>query len=529
MSTEVEPGRGLEREGIRTDRVRWNLSSAALYEAAIRRGEGAISADGPLVCRTGQHTGRSPNDKFVVREPSSEANVAWGKVNRPMEEAHFDALHRDLLESLTGKELYVLDCYAGADPAYRLPVRVINEYAWHNLFCRNLFIDDPSAAAARAPQFTLIDAPGFKADPKRHGTNSEVVIALNFAKRLVLIGGTSYAGEMKKSIFSVLNYVLPLRNVMSMHCSANVGPRADVALFFGLSGTGKTTLSSDPERRLIGDDEHGWSDRGVFNFEGGCYAKTIRLSAEAEPEIYATTRRFGTVLENVAYDPETRALDLDDDRLTENTRAAYPIAFIDHAVPSGQGGHPTNVVMLTADAFGVLPPISRLSPDAAMYHFLSGYTAKVAGTEKGVTEPKATFSTCFGAPFLPLAPSRYARMLGERIAQHGARVWLVNTGWTGGPYGVGSRMKIAYTRAMIRAVLNGALDGVAYQRDAVFNLDMPTSCPDVPAEVLNPRNTWSDGAAYDRQAATLARMFVENFKAFESGVRPDVLEAGPRA
>ncbi len=527
MSTGVDRSRALERDGIETDRVRWNLSAAALYEEAVRRKEGVIAAGGPLACRTGQHTGRSPNDKFVVREPSSQAEIVWGKINRPMEPAQFDLLHRDLLTSLSGKELFVLDCYACADPAYRLPVRVINEFAWHNLFCRNLFIGDRSAVEAGAPDFTIIDSPSFKADPARHGTNSDVVIALNFAKKLVLIGGSSYAGEMKKSIFTVLNYVLPLQNVMPMHCSANVGPDDDVALFFGLSGTGKTTLSSDPERRLIGDDEHGWSDRGVFNFEGGCYAKTIRLSAEAEPQIYETTRRFGTVLENVVVDPDTRALDLDDDRLTENTRAAYPISFIDNAVPSGRGGHPANVIMLTADAFGVLPPISRLSPEAAMYHFLSGYTAKVAGTEKGVTEPKATFSTCFGAPFLPLDPSRYAVMLGDRIARHGARVWLLNTGWTGGPYGIGQRMKIAYTRAMIRAAISGALDGTGYQRDAVFNLDIPRQCPNVPAEVLNPRNTWSDPAAYDAQAIKLARMFVANFKTFESTVGAKVRSAGP--
>jgi phosphoenolpyruvate carboxykinase (ATP) len=529
MSTEVDRGRGLDREGIQTDRVRWNLSTAVLYEEIVRRREGMIAADGPIVCRTGQHTGRSPNDKFVVREPSSEAEIAWGKVNRPLDPAQFDALHADLIASLRGKELFVLDCFAGADPKYRLPVRVINEFAWHNLFCRNLFIDDPAAADAAAPQFTIIDSPSFKADPKRHGSNSDVMIALNFARKLVLIAGSSYAGEMKKSIFSVLNYILPLQNVLSMHCSANIGSGGDTALFFGLSGTGKTTLSSDPDRMLIGDDEHGWSERGVFNFEGGCYAKTIRLSAEAEPQIYATTRRFGTVLENVAVDEDTRALDLDSDRHTENTRAAYPIAFIDNAVPSGQGGHPRNVVMLTADAFGVLPPISRLTPEAAMYHFLSGYTAKVAGTEKGVTEPKATFSTCFGAPFLPLDPSRYAKMLGERIARHDARVWLVNTGWTGGPYGVGGRMKIQYTRAMIRAVLSGALDQVAYTKHAIFNLDMPASCPDVPAEVLNPRTTWADGAAYDAQAKKLAAMFVENFKTFERGVSAAVLAAGPHS
>jgi len=529
MSTEVDRGRDLEREGIKTDRVRWNLPPAALYEEAVRRQEGTIAAEGPLVCRTGQHTGRSPNDKFVVREPSSEALIEWGKVNRPMDPAQFDTLHRDLLSSLTGKELFVLDCYAGADAKFRLPVRVITEYAWHNLFCRNLFIDDPAAAAAAAPEFTIIDSPSFKADPRRHGSNSDVVIALHFGKRLVLIAGTSYAGEMKKSVFSLLNYLLPLQNVLSMHCSANTGASGDVALFFGLSGTGKTTLSSDPDRRLIGDDEHGWSDRGVFNFEGGCYAKTIRLSAEAEPQIFATTRRFGTVLENVVLDPATRSLDLDDDRFTENTRAAYPISFIDNAEPTGQGGHPRNVIMLTADAFGVLPPISRLTPQAAMYHFLSGYTAKVAGTEKGVTEPKATFSTCFGAPFLPLAPSRYATMLGEKIARHEARVWLVNTGWSGGPYGVGKRMKIGYTRAMIRAALSGALDRVSFERDPIFNLDIPASCPDVPSEVLNPRNTWSDRSSYDAQARKLATMFRDNFKTFEATVGADVIAAGPNA
>src|SRR5262245_30996200 len=515
MST-VERSPQLDREGIRTERVKWNLSMAALYEEAIRKQEGVIAAEGPLVCRTGQHTGRSPNDKFIVREPLSEKLIGWGKVNKPMEQAQWDALHADFIESLTNKELYVLDCYAGADSTYRLPVRIITEYAWHNLFCRNLFIDDPAAAIAQAPEFTIIDSPNFKADPKRHGTRTECVIALNFAKRLVLIGGTSYAGEMKKSIFSVLNYILPLKNVLSMHCSANVGPAGDVALFFGLSGTGKTTLSSDPDRNLIGDDEHGWSEEGVFNIEGGCYAKMIRLSAEAEPEIYSTTRRFGTVLENVKMDAASRTLDLDDDSLTENTRGAYPLEFIDNWVPSGQAGHPRNIVMLTADAFGVLPPIARLTPAGAMYHFLSGYTAKVAGTEKGVTEPKATFSTCFGAPFMVLHPTVYAKFLGDKIARHDVRVWLVNTGWTGGPYGVGSRMKIAYTRAMIRAALSGALDDATYETDPMFNLSVPTACPGVPAEVLNPRNTWKDPSAYDEQARRLANMFAENFKAFEA-------------
>ena len=534
MSSGLERTRTLELEEIPGARAKWNLAPAALYEEAIRRGEGLVAAEGPLVCRTGEHTGRSPRDKFLVREPGSEKDIAWGAVNRAMDPAHFDTLHRDMLASLQRAEVYVQDCYAGADPQYRLPIRVITEYAWHSLFTRNLLIvdeadtPDDSSHATGTPGFTIIDSPSFKADPARHGTRSETVIALNFAKRLVLVAGTSYAGEIKKSVFTILNGRLPLQGVLPMHCSANIGREGDAALFFGLSGTGKTTLSSDADRRLIGDDEHGWSDRGIFNFEGGCYAKTIRLSAEAEPQIYATTRRFGTVLENVALDPVTRALDLNDDRLTENTRAAYPISFIENAEPSGRGGHPKNVIMLTADAFGVLPPISRLTPDGAIYHFLSGYTAKVAGTEKGVTEPTATFSTCFGAPFLPLPPQRYAKMLGERIAKHRARVWLVNTGWTGGGYGTGQRMKIAHTRAMIRAALSGALDAVAYERDDRFNLEVPTSCPDVPAGVLKPRSTWSDGAAYDAQAAKLARLFAENFKAFEGGVTAEVRAAGPR-
>ena len=529
MST-VQADPGLDALGIRAGKpVHANLPAAVLYEHAIRRGEGVVAADGPLVCRTGAHTGRSPNDKFVVDEPSSTGNIWWGKVNKPLQAAQYDALRADLVAHLGQQELFVQDLYAGADPTYRLSVRFVQEMAWHNLFVRNLFIVPPAAELAGfQPQFTVLCAPSFKADPARHGTRSEVVIALNLAKREILIAGTSYAGENKKSIFSVLNYVLPLQGVLSMHCSANIGPNGDTALFFGLSGTGKTTLSSDPERRLIGDDEHGWSDRGVFNFEGGCYAKMIKLSAEAEPQIYGTTRRFGTVLENVVVDPVTRALNFDDASLTENTRGAYSIELIDNAVLEGIGGHPENIVMLTADAYGVLPPIARLSPEGAMYHYLSGYTAKVAGTEKGVTEPTATFSTCFGAPFLPLNPNVYARQLGERIEKHQSRVWLVNTGWTGGPHGVGHRMKIAYTRAMIRAALSGGLDHVGYQRHPVFNIDMPTSCVGVPANVLDPRGTWSDKAAYDQQAAKLARMFAENFKTFEAHVAPGVKDAGPR-
>jgi len=532
MSVQVERAHGLEALGIvRSGRVHWNLSPAALYEEALRRGEGVLAAEGPLVARTGQHTGRSPNDKFVVRDATTEQQVHWGNVNRPIEQADFDALHRDMMTYVQDKELYVLDAWAGTDPKYRLPIRVINEFAWHNLFARNMFLPENDAAKRRDhhPEFTIINLPRFKADPARHGCRSDVAIFVNFSKRMVLIAGTEYAGETKKSVFTILNYTLPLQGVMSMHCSANIGQDGDTALFFGLSGTGKTTLSSDSQRRLIGDDEHGWSDTGVFNFEGGCYAKVIKLSKEAEPQIYETTRRFGTILENVILDPETRALDLDDASLTENTRGSYPISFIDNAELSGRGGHPKNIVMLTADAYGVLPPIARLSPDAAMYHFLSGYTARVAGTEKGVTEPKATFSTCFGAPFLPLNPNVYAKMLGGKIAKHGSRVWLVNTGWTGGPYGVGSRMRIAYTRAMITAALTGQLDNVGYKKHEVFNLEMPTTCPGVPESVLDPRSTWPDAARYDEQAAKLAKMFVDNFKTFEQDVAPSVMQAGPRA
>jgi phosphoenolpyruvate carboxykinase (ATP) len=530
MTIQVERAHGLEALGlVRTGRVHWNLSPAALYEEALRRGEAQLAAEGPLVARTGQHTGRSPNDKFTVREPSSEQDVHWGTVNKPIDEAHFDALHRDIAAYLQDQEIYVLDAWAGTDPKYKLPIRVVTQFAWHNLFARNMFLpeDDAAKRAAHRPEYTVINVPRFKADPARHGTRSDVAVLVHFGRKLVLIAGTEYAGETKKSIFTILNYTLPLQGVMSMHCSANIGKAGDTALFFGLSGTGKTTLSSDPERRLIGDDEHGWSDTGVFNFEGGCYAKVIKLSKEAEPQIYETTRRFGTVLENVVIDPDRRTLDLDDASLTENTRGSYPITFIDNAELSGRGGHPKTVVMLTADAYGVLPPIARLTPEAAMYHFLSGYTARVAGTEKGVTEPKAAFSTCFGAPFLPLNPNVYARMLGEKIATHKSNVWLVNTGWTGGPYGVGSRMKIAHTRAMITAALTGQLDAVAYKKHSIFNLDVPVTCPGIPDGVLDPRSTWPDPAKYDEQAKKLAGMFVQNFKTFEQDVAPAVKDAGP--
>jgi len=521
---------GLDKHGIHNvGTVYWNLSTARLYEEAIRRREGRLAHLGPLVVRTGQHTGRAPNDKFIVKEPSSADKVWWGKVNRPMDPAKFEALHRRLLAYLQGRDLFVQDCFAGADPRYRLPIRVITQTAWHSLFARDMFIQPkPEELASMVPQFTVINAPNFHAIPEDDGTRSEVFIALNFEQRLVLIGGTQYAGEIKKSVFTILNYLLPQQHVLSMHCSANIGPQGDAAVFFGLSGTGKTTLSADPTRTLIGDDEHGWSDHGLFNFEGGCYAKVINLSPTAEPEIYETTRRFGTLLENVAFNSETGDLDLNDASLTENTRAAYPISHIPNAKRDGLGGHPTNIIMLTADAFGVLPPIARLTPAQAMYHFLSGYTAKVAGTEKGVTEPSATFSTCFGAPFMVLSPSVYANLLGEKIAQHQVNVWLVNTGWSGGPYGVGQRMPISYTRALVHAALEGDLSAVATNLDPVFGVAVPVACPGVPPEVLNPRNTWADKSAYDAQAAKLAAMFAENFQAFAEQVTPEVRAAGPK-
>jgi phosphoenolpyruvate carboxykinase (ATP) len=515
---------GLDQQGIlNAGRVYWNLPPAQLYEHAIRRGEAALALEGPLVASTGEHTGRSPNDRFVVREPSSEADVWWGKVNRPFERERFECLLHRVRAYVQHRDLYVFDGYAGCDPRYRLRVRVINENAWQNLFARNMFVRESEGAPLVdfAPDFTVLNVPGFQADP--------AFILVDFGHKLVLIGGTHYAGEIKKSIFTVMNYALPRRGVMSMHCSANYGEgRDDVALFFGLSGTGKTTLSADPERTLIGDDEHGWSSDGVFNIEGGCYAKVIRLDPEGEPDIYATTRCFGTILENVVYDPETRVLDLDDDSLTENTRASYPITHLRNVDPSGCAGHPRNVVFLTCDAFGVLPPISRLDEAQAMYHFLSGYTAKVAGTERGVTEPSATFSTCFGAPFMPLHPGTYARLLGEKIARHQARVWLVNTGWTGGPYGTGRRLKLGHTRRMVTAALTGALDEVPTARDPIFGLAVPERVDGVPPETLTPRRTWSDGAAYDAQAAKLARMFVDNFEQYADEVSGEVRAAGPK-
>ena len=522
---------GVDKQGITgAGTVYWNLSPARLVELAIQRGEATLAAEGALVCETGQHTGRSPNDKFVVKDPATDGDIWWGEVNRPFEKEKFEALLARAQEYLQGKDIFVFDGYAGADPRYRINVRVISDDAWRNLFARNMFIreEDPAVLASFEPNFTVINVANFQADPERDGTRTPTFILLDLAKRIALIGGTRYAGEIKKSIFSVMNYYLPKQDVLSMHCSANYGAtKDDVALFFGLSGTGKTTLSADPDRTLIGDDEHGWSDDGVFNIEGGCYAKVIRLSAEGEPEIYQTTRTFATVLENVDIDPETRRINLDSDRLTENTRSSYPLTQLHNVDLGGRAGHPRNVVFLTCDAFGVLPPISRLSEEQAMYHFLSGYTAKVAGTERGVTEPKVTFSTCFGSPFLPLHPGVYAKMLGEKLKQHGARVWLLNTGWTGGPYGVGQRMKLGHTRRMVTAALNGELDNVETRTDPIFGLSVPTRIEGVPDKVLHPRETWQNPADYDAQASRLADMFAENFKKYESGVTEAVKAAGP--
>lgn len=520
------PAVGLETHGLTNLKsVYYNLHTPALYEEALKRNEGVMGHLGPLVVRTGQFTGRSPKDKFVVDEPEVHDYVWWGKVNRPFDPDQFDELHRRMASYLQSKDVFVQDCYAGADPNYRMPVRIITQFAWHNLFARNMFIQAKDEELADfKPEFVVIDCPGFHAFPEHDKTNSDVFILVNFAEKLVLIGGTEYAGEIKKSVFTAMNYFLPFKQVMPMHCSANIGPAGDTALFFGLSGTGKTTLSADPNRTLIGDDEHGWSDDGVFNFEGGCYAKVIKLSPTAEPEIYETTRRFGTVLENVMVDTVTRRLDLNDDSLTENTRAAYPITHIPNAKRDGMGSHPKNIIFLTADAFGVLPPVARLTREQALYHFISGYTAKVAGTERGVTEPTATFSTCFGAPFMSRQPSVYAELLGSKIDQHNANVWLINTGWNG----KGERMKIAYTRAMVTAALNGELDNVEYSTDPIFGLAIPKTCPNVPAEALQPQHSWDDKAAYEAQARKLAGMFVNNFKDYDAGVPAAIKAAAPK-
>ncbi len=507
--------------------VAFNSGAAQLYEEALHRGEGRVADGGALVVSTGSHTGRSPNDKFILRDQTTE-NAIWWDNNRAISPEHFATLKQDFLAHAKDKHLHVQDLYGGADPAHRLSVRVICEYAWHALFIRHLLIrPEPGALDGFVPELTIIDLPSFRADPKRHGVRSETVIACDLTRGLVLIGGTQYAGEMKKSVFTALNYVLPEQGVMPMHCSANVDDQGRSAVFFGLSGTGKTTLSADPARTLIGDDEHGWSNDGIFNFEGGCYAKVIRLSQKAEPDIHATTQRWGTILENVVMDQETRKLDLDDGSLTENTRSAYPLHYIPNASATGQASIPQTIVMLTADAFGVMPPIARLTPAQAMYHFLSGYTAKVAGTERGIVEPQATFSACFGAPFIPRHPSVYGALLRDLIARHKAQCWLVNTGWTGGAYGKGQRMPIAVTRALLDAALSGSLNNQPMRKDAHFGCDVPLSVPGVDAKLLSPRDTWADTAAYDAQAHKLVQMFIKNFAKFENYVGEDVRASAP--
>ena len=513
-------------EMLEQKNVQRNLSTPKLVEEAVSRGEGVLSARGALVAETGKYTGRSPKDKFTVKDAITENKIDWGAVNLAFSPEKFDALCDRVLAYLKDQRVYAQDLFCGADPRYQLPIRVINELAWHNLFVRQLFIR-PTGEELKShkPEFTIVSAPGFRADPQRDGTNSEVFVIVNFTRRLVLIGGTAYAGEMKKSIFGVMNFLLPERDVFPMHCSANAGEDGVTALFFGLSGTGKTTLSADPTRRLIGDDEHGWSEDGTFNFEGGCYAKCIKLSRQNEPQIW-NALDFGSVLENVALDPESGEPDFDDDSRTENTRAAYPVEHIENAVIPGIGGHPKNVVFLTADAFGVLPAVSKLTPEQAMYHFMSGYTAKVAGTEAGVTEPQATFSTCFGAPFMPLPPKVYAEMLGRRLREHNAQCWLVNTGWQGGPYGIGKRMSLPYTRAMVNALVEGELGRVGFEIEPAFGLNIPKEVPGVPPELLNPRHSWKDKAAYDKMAAELAARFEKNFEQFEAPRA--IKEAGPR-
>jgi phosphoenolpyruvate carboxykinase (ATP) len=522
---------GLETQGLKPQgEVHWNLMSPVLLEQAVKRGEGRFADMGPFCAITAPHTGRSPNDKFLVKDASSENDVDWGKVNQPFSEQQFETLLADVRAYLNGRDdLYVQDLYCGADPKYRLSVRYVSPNAWQMAFVRNMFIrPEATQLPTFDPNFTVLHAPDFEADPAKHGTRTGTFIVLNLAKRMILIGGTKYAGELKKSMFTVMNYYMPKQGNLSMHCSANIGKAGDTALFFGLSGTGKTTLSADPERDLIGDDEHGWSPEGVFNYEGGCYAKVINLSPEGEPDIYRTTQMFGTILENVVLDDHTRKVKFEDQSITENTRASYPLHYIPNNVPSGRGGHPKNIVFLTADAFGVLPPIAKLTREQAMYYFLSGYTAKVAGTEKGVKEPQATFSSCFGAVFLVWHPSKYADMLGKLIDQHGSDVWLVNTGWTGGAFGVGKRMKLGHTRAMISSLLRGDLHSAPLDTDPVFGLHIPKEIAGVPADVLNPRNTWSDKGAYDVQAKKLAGMFRDNFAKFEKYVPDAVKNAGPK-
>ncbi len=524
---------GLDNLGLNyLDRVYWNLPVPALVEEAVVRREGFLTAGGALLVNTKPHTARAAADKFVVREPSTESKVWWGEYNRPFAQDKFNGLFSRLQAYLQGRQLFVQDCFVGADPDYRMPIRIITEKAWHSLFVRNMFLttDNPDELKRHVPEFTVISIPSFKADPRVDGTRTETAILLNFEQRLGIVCNSLYGGEIKKSIFTVLNFLLPLQGVMAMHCSANVGADGDPALFFGLSGTGKTTLSADPQRRLIGDDEHGWSDQGVFNFEAGCYAKVIRLSPENEPQIYACTSRFGSILENVVYDPTSRQIDLDDDLITENTRVSYPLAFIPNAVEEKMvRKHPKNVIFLTCDASGVLPPISRLTPQQAMYHFISGYTSKIAGTEIGLgIEPKITFSACFGAPFMVHHPFEYARLLSGKLAAHGVNCWLVNTGWTGGPFGIGKRISIRHTRSLLNAALEGRLDKVKYRKDRIFGFEVPTTCPDVPAEILDPSNSWGDKDEYWKKYDALAALYIENFKLFKSGCPEDVAAAGPQ-
>jgi phosphoenolpyruvate carboxykinase (ATP) len=523
---------GLQNHGlVNLRRAYWNLSTAALYEEAIFRSEATLTHLGPMLVNTGKHTARSAADKFVVREQATEDRIWWGNYNRPFTTENFSALTARLQGYLQGRDVFVQDCYAGADPEYSLPVRIITQKAWHSLFARTLFlkIDNQDRLKKHIPEFTVICAPGFQASPIVDTTRTGTFIILNFRERLAIIGGSDYAGEIKKTIFTVLNYLLPLQGVLSMHCSANVGHDGDVAIFFGLSGTGKTTLSADPNRHLIGDDEHGWSDNGIFNCEGGCYAKVIRLSEDAEPQIYAVTRRFGTILENVAYDPVSRRIDLNDDKLTENTRAAYPLEYIYNHLPEKRAGHPQNVIFLTCDASGVMPPIARLTPDQAIYHFISGYTSKIAGTEVGLgIEPQITFSTCFGGPFMVHQPYAYAELLKKKIVKHGVSVWLVNTGWTGGSFGVGKRISIGHTRALLNAALTGKLQKVEFAQDPVFGFAVPKSCEGVPSDILDPANTWPSRDEYYKKYDALAARFIENFKLMMQGCPEKILEAGPK-
>ncbi len=523
---------GLKNHGLTNlNTVYWNLTAEALYEEAIFRREGLVARQGPLVVNSGKHTARAAQDKFIVREPTTEGHIWWGEYNRPLDAAKFEDLFSRLQGFLQGRDVFVQDCYVGADPEYRLPIRVITEYAWHSLFARNMFIlpENREEYRQHVPEFTVFCVPSFKAFEPIDGTRTSTVIALNFEHRLCIIGDTAYGGEIKKSVFTLMNYLLPLEGVMPMHCSANRGQDGDVALFFGLSGTGKTTLSADPGRGLIGDDEHGWSDSGVFNFEDGCYAKVIQLSAASEPQIYSAVHRFGAILENVVYDPVTRYIDLDDDAITENTRASYPLEYIENAVPEKTGGHPRNIILLTCDAQGVMPPIARLTTDQALYHFISGYTSKVGGTEVGLgKEPEITFSACFGAPFMVHHPAFYAELLRKKILRYGTHCWLVNTGWVGGPYGVGKRISIRYTRALLNAALSGALLDGPYYQDPIFGFEVPKQCPGVPEEVLYPAQSWPSEQEYWDKYRQLANRFVDNFKKFAPECSPEVQAAGPR-